>query len=192
MTVGMEFRKEKKKQEKTHVSQKSLLKKRSERGWGKPREKVSEDPQRENGQWVGLSLGVECRQRLTGVVGKPTQDSADKPCSVHDFSESPDKSVQVPCQDGLVRAACCREVTRAEGQPGTGRAWSPKTCDVRETDHGLGCRRLGWRWTVEKLWYQWIFSSMKCCLPLLGLPFPPLSRSAEPGWGQCVSSEGAV
>lgn len=137
----------------------------------------------------GAFFGVECRPRLTGVVGEPTQESAGKPCSLHDFSESLHKSVQVPCQDGLVGAACCREVARAEGQPGTGRAWSPKTCDVRETDRGLGCRRLSWRWTAEKLWCQWIFSSVKCCRPLLGFPFPPLSRSAEPGWGQCVSSK---
>lgn len=94
----------------------------------------------------GAFFGMECRRRLTGVVGEPTQDSAGKPCSVHDFSECPHKSVQVPCQDGLVRAACCREVARAEGQQlGTGRAWSPKTCDGRETDRGLGCRRLSWR-----------------------------------------------
>lgn len=70
MTVGTEFRK---KQEQTHVSQKSLLKKRSERGWGKPREKVSGDPRPEDGQWAELSLGWNVGKGLLGWWESPSR-----------------------------------------------------------------------------------------------------------------------
>lgn len=64
VTVGTEFGG--RGREQTHVYQKSLLKKQSERGWGKPREKVSGDPQPEAGQRVGLSLGWNVGQGLLG------------------------------------------------------------------------------------------------------------------------------